>query len=60
MIRYIVFNRPHKSIFANYKFYKNVKYRLKDEDSKYYFTIKNVKLPKKLEYDLYQTYDSIV
>lgn len=54
MIRYITFNRIHKSIFANYKFYPNVKYRLKDENSNYYFTIKDVRLPKTLENDLYE------
>ena len=55
MIRYITFNKSYKSIFANYKFYPNVKYRLKDENSKYYFTIKNVRLSKKLEHKLYNT-----
>lgn len=53
MIQYIMFNRVHKSIFANYKFYPNVKYKVKSENSKYYFTIKNVRLPKRLEHDLY-------
>lgn len=58
MVRYILFNRIHKSIFANYKFYPNVKYKIKNEDSKYYFTIKNVRLSKTLENSLYTIHNS--
>lgn len=54
MIRYILFNKKYKSIFANYIFYPGVKYMLKNENSKYYYTIKNVKLSKKLIDDLYE------
>jgi hypothetical protein len=57
MIRYITFNRVYKSDYANYKFFPNVKYALKNENSKYYFTIKDVRLSKKLEFDLYESHN---
>lgn len=60
MIRYVTFNRVYKSDFAKYKFYPNVKYRLKDENDEYYFTIKDVRLPKNLEYDLFVINETIV
>ena len=52
MIRYITFNHYYRSKYANYKFIPRVKYMLKGEDSKYYFTIKDVRLPKESEFDL--------
>jgi len=58
MIRYILFKKNYKSIYANYKFLKNVKYMLKGENEKYYFTIKDVRLPKTLEYDVYEVINS--
>ncbi len=54
MIRYITFNHYYRSKYANYKFIPRVKYMLKGEDSKYYFTIKDVRLPKESEFDLYE------
>lgn len=53
MIRYIMFKNKYKSIFANYVFYPNVKYMLKNEDEKYYYTILNVRVKKSLINDLY-------
>ena len=56
MIRYVTFKKYYKSNYTNYKFIPNVKYRLKGEDSKYYFTIKDVKLPKRAQFKLYEVH----
>lgn len=59
MIRYVTFKKIYKSIFAQYKFYPQVKYKVKGENNEYYFTIKNVKLSKKLEHRLYEINSAI-
>ena len=59
MMRYVVFKKYYNSRYANYKFFPNVKYMLKDENSKYYFTIKGVRLPKKEEYKIYEVNTTI-
>lgn len=53
MIRYVTFKKYYRSDYAQYKFIPRVKYMLKGEDSKYYFTIKKVRLPKSEEWKLY-------
>ena len=58
MIRYIIFKKRYKSDYAKYEFIPNVKYVLKGEDFRYYFTIKNVRLPKKFQSNLYEVYST--
>jgi len=49
LIKFIEFKRSYFSKFAQYRFEPNVKYVLKDEDSLYYYTIKNIRLHKTSE-----------
>ena len=56
MIRYVTFKKYYKSNYAKYKFIPKVKYMIKDEDNKFYFTIKGVRLPKKSEHTLYNVH----
>lgn len=58
MIRYVIFKRYYRNKQTNYKFIPKVKYLIKGEDSKYYFTIKNVKLSKKAEFELYEVHST--
>lgn len=58
MITYIIFKKKYHSIFANYTFYKDVKYALKGEDNKYYYTIKGVRLRKSSNHTLFEIYNS--
>ncbi len=49
----LVFKRNYFNKFSKYRFIKNIKYKIKNEDINYYYTIKQVKLPKYLQNDLY-------
>lgn len=59
-VRYIMFNHKYKSIFANYTFYPGVKYMIKKETPKFYYTIQNVRVNKKLKGDLYNIFSNDV
>jgi hypothetical protein len=54
MIQYVTFKKYYRSNRDDYKFIPKVKYMLKGEDSKYYITIKDVRLPKKSQHSLYE------
>lgn len=58
-IKYVVFNRNYKCKIKNnnYKLVKNVKYMIKRETIKYYYTINNIKLSKSLINNLFQVYE---
>ena len=49
----LVFKRNYFNKFSKYRFIKNIKYKIKNKDINYYYTIKQVKLPKYLQNDLY-------
>ena len=55
-IKYIVFNRSYRSIFANYTFHPGVKYIIKQETPTFYYTIKNVRIKKVLNGNLYNIF----
>lgn len=59
MIRYILFKSAYTDKKKKCKFQPNVKYRLKDENSKNYITLKKVKLPKRLEHKLYDVFKTL-
>lgn len=48
-IPYILFLKSYRSINRNYTLFAGVKYRIKREDSHYYYTIKDIRLPKNLK-----------
>ena len=53
MIYCIFFKKEYYDNRRKYRFYKGVKYMIKDIDNKYYYTIKGVKLPKTYENKTY-------
>lgn len=49
MIDCLLFLKSYYSKSRKYKLFAGVKYRIKDSDTKYYYTIKNIRIPKTLE-----------
>lgn len=47
--RYILFFKPYYSINRQYRLLSYVKYNVKHEDDGYYYTIKDIRIPKNLE-----------
>ena len=50
----VLFLKGYYSGNKHYRFYPGVKYKIKCIDNDYYYTVKNVRLPKRLQNRVYK------